>query len=91
MYKKKIFISLLGALGFILLSLPYSYSFSDKILNYYSIRTSFDNCPGLPTTNGIIIHSIIFFIGLYCILIFKDKTVTKPRTIKIEKFDQLNE
>lgn len=79
---KKLYISILVSILYVLLSLPCAYSFTDKLLKSSYIRTTFDNCPGLPTVSGSIIHGI-FFMGItYIVLIFKEKEV--PR-IKIEK------
>jgi hypothetical protein len=84
--QKKFYISLLLAIIYIILSLPISFSWSDKLLKSTKIRTTYDNCPGLPTVWGNIVHGIIFVIIAYIILTQKDLTISPP--IKIEKIPE---
>lgn len=83
--QKKVYISLLLSILFIVLSLPSTFSWSDKLLKRMKIRTTFDNCPGLPTVLGSIVHGLLFLIIAYIILSNKDPNV--PR-IKIEKINE---
>jgi hypothetical protein len=65
---KTIFIiSAILSLAFILLSNPNTYTFTDSLTKNY-IRTTFDNCPGLPTIPGSIAHAVVFFGVAACAL-----------------------
>ena len=82
---KKLYISILIAIVFILGSLPVSYTLSDKVFKNFKVRTTFDNCPGLPTIFGLLIHAFLISIATYVILIYKEKTENPP--MKIEKLN----
>jgi hypothetical protein len=80
---KKVYISLLLSLVTIILSMPSIFSVTDTIFRKMNIRTTYDNCPGLPTVYGNIIHGCMFGIICYITLSIKDNTISK--TIKIDK------
>jgi hypothetical protein len=81
---KTIFTSILIAIFFIMLSAPQTYAFTDKLLKPMHLRTTFDNCFGLPTMAGIVVHGVVMFILAFILL--KTKTVDIERQpIKIEK------
>ncbi len=80
---RKIQIALLLSITYILLSLPITYTWSDTFAKKFTIRTSFDNCPGLPTLWGSITHGLFFLLFSYAILVSKNDDAP---TIKIEKF-----
>ena len=82
---KKVYTSVLIAIIFILGSLPITYTLSDKVLKYFKVRTTFDNCPGLPTIPGLLIHAILVALTVYVILLYKEKTENPP--MKIEKLN----
>ena len=83
---KTIFTSILIAIFFIMLSAPQTYALTDKLLKPMHLRTTFDNCFGLPTMAGIIFHGVAMFILAFILL--KTKTVDAERQpIKIEKIN----
>ena len=85
MVSKKIITSTLLAITSVLLSLPVTYSLSDRITKSFSVRTTFDNCPGLPTVVGSILHGFVFMILAYIIIIYKNVDSDSRGVIKIEK------
>ena len=83
---KTIFTAILIALFFVMLSAPQAYSMTDKLLKPMHLRTTFDNCFGLPTMAGIVVHGVVMFILAFILL--KTKTVDAERQpIKIEKIN----
>ena len=69
--KLPFYIAIALAIGFVILSLPNVYIFTDSIIPKNYLRITFDNCPGVPTTQGIIVHAILFLIYAFVILYFK--------------------
>lgn len=58
-WQKKILISLLAALIFVVVSLPWTYELTNKIFGKW-MRTM--DSHGCPTTFGLAIHTIVFFL-----------------------------
>lgn len=70
--QKKFYISVLLGILYVILSLPTTFLWSDKLLKGMSIRTTYDNAPGLPTVWGNVAHGILFIFISYIILAQKD-------------------
>lgn len=78
-------IAIILSIMFVILSLPKVYIFTDSVIPKNYIRITFDNCPGVPTTQGIIIHAFIFFIFAFIILFFKYESKIEKNTKEINK------
>jgi UDP-N-acetylmuramyl pentapeptide phosphotransferase/UDP-N-acetylglucosamine-1-phosphate transferase len=77
-------ISLLLAIGFIIISHPQTYAYSDQLLKRFRIRTTYDNASGLPTMMGLFIHAGVMMM-LAMILLHKKQPaptirITRPKT-----------
>jgi hypothetical protein len=55
---KHIHVGIAAVIAFIVLSLPMTYTLTDNYLKP-SMRTTYDDCPGLPTPSGSILHGIL--------------------------------
>jgi len=78
MLNKTAITSLLLSVVMIILSLPISYTLSDTMMQRFKLRTTFDNCPGLPTPQGSLIHAGLFALIAYLILTYKHKPSPLP-------------
>ncbi len=87
---KKFFLTMTLSILFILFSLSSGYILSDKILSKMHIRSTFDNCPGLPTVWGTILHASAFGVACFIILIYKDVAPSSTQ-IKIDAQPNLEE
>lgn len=58
-HMQKIMISLYSVLLFVLVSLPWTYRLTDKMFGRW-FHTS--DAHGCPTTAGLVLHSIVFFL-----------------------------
>jgi len=83
MIQQKIINALALALLFFLLSLPFTYIQSDKVLSTFKIRTTFDTRQGLPTTQGLVIHTVVFFVCAVILLMTKDKEPSPSKQIEL--------
>lgn len=82
---KIIYISLILAILFVILSLPDVYLFMDRNIPHRYIRFTYDNCPGLPTLKGKMSIGFVFFCISYLLLQTKLDTSKEPvEDIKIE-------
>lgn len=79
-------ISILIGLLFLLFSIPSAYSLSNRLLNSFSIDT-ITGADGLPSIAGLLIHTSLFILAVFLILVFKEinATTNQHREIKIEK------
>jgi hypothetical protein len=75
--KKKLAISVMIGLLFILLSLPKTYQYMDITFRLAKIRFTYDNCPGLPTITGIVINACILTIIAHILLRNESKDITQ--------------
>jgi hypothetical protein len=66
---------------YVLLSTPNALSFTDNLTKKFNIRTTYDNCEGLPTLYGLVIHGFILCIITFFILSWKDNETTIPPPI----------
>lgn len=57
--KKKLLISLLAVVIFLIVSLPVTYKLTNMALGKIIAPTSVDGC---PTTYGLIVHTVVFFL-----------------------------
>lgn len=69
--KVPFYIAIALSIGFVILSLPNVYIFTDSIIPKNYLRITFDNCPGVPTTQGIIVHAFLFSIYAFLVLYLK--------------------
>jgi len=76
------YLSILLAILFVILSLPTTYIWSDRICKPF-IRTTYDNCPGLPTTWTHVIHGIGFALVAFVILYLKDVDFQTPSSAPV--------
>jgi hypothetical protein len=79
--KKKSVLAIVISLIFILLSLPYTYQYFDKISKKAGIRFSFDDCPGVPTITGIVFNAILIGLILRCILHESKDSMYTPKIV----------
>lgn len=75
--KTLLYIAIIISIGFVILSLPNAYVFTDSVIPKNYIRITFDNCPGIPTTQGILFHAFIFCIFTFIVLLLKYKKIEK--------------
>jgi hypothetical protein len=65
--KKKIFISILSAILFFVLSLPFTY----KLVNMLTIKMGIDiEADGCPNIKGIAVHSVVLFLVTFILMLF---------------------
>ncbi len=64
--EKEIYISLLGALIFLLLSLPLTYKLTDILFNIIGLNTQTQY--GCPTYAGLLIHFVVYFLVVFAIM-----------------------
>ncbi len=64
--EKQIYISLLGALIFLLLSLPIMYKITDILFNIIGLNTQTQY--GCPTYAGLLIHFVVYFLVVFAIM-----------------------
>lgn len=82
----KLYLALLLAILYVLLSLPLVYETTNKFMGH-SMMITYPNCPGLPTLTGTLAHGTVFLVLAYILLRMKDEWVVAAvaRPIKIEK------
>lgn len=80
MIQNKLFIAVALSIVFFILSMPMAYTESDKVLRSLKIRTTFDTRQGIPTTIGLILHAVLFFVIALGILLLKlpSKEIEQP-------------
>lgn len=74
---KIVYISLLLAILYVIMSLPDVYISLDRYIPHAYMRFTYDNCPGIPTTKGMMSLGVVFFCISYIILYMKMETDIK--------------
>lgn len=74
---KIVYISILLAILYVVLSLPDVYISLDRYIPHAYMRFTYDNCPGIPTMKGMMALGLVFFSISYIILYLKLETDIK--------------
>lgn len=65
--KKKILISILSGILFLVLSLPFTYS----LINTFTIKMGLDiESGGCPNMKGVVVHSVVFILVTFILMLF---------------------
>ena len=70
--RRKLYIALVLGMLFLIMSSPSMYKLSNSLLLQTPIRTTFENCPGIPTNGGLVVHSLVMASIAFLILSSKD-------------------
>lgn len=70
--KQKFALACISGILFIILSLPATFIFTNKLFHSV-VQTTFDDCPGLPTLNGSTLHALLYAIIMFIILTMQRK------------------
>ena len=60
---EKLIVSLIAAVIFLLISAPFTYELTDKL----GLKT--EESKGCPSTQGLLIHTVIFFVVVFLVLL----------------------
>lgn len=74
--------SLILGLLFFILTLPFTYEQSNLLLHN---RITHSDRQGLPTLLGSLVHTLVFVVLAFGLLVWKTERVTPEEKIKIEK------